>query len=138
MKIDLTVLFDGAFWIGIFEEYNDGKYCVYKYLFGSEPKDYQIYETIHKEFYEFKFTLQMQDDLCSNNHKKINYKKMQRMIKKEVNNKGIGTKAQRAISMNRELNKIESKKKKKVNKEQLNKLNYEKKQQKKKEKKRGH
>ncbi|GKX30852.1 hypothetical protein SH1V18_33320 [Vallitalea longa] len=138
MKIDLTVLFDGTFWIGIFEEYYDDSYCVYKHLFGTEPKDYQIYKLILKEFDKLRFTHQIQDNLYPNKHKKLNYKKMQKMIKKEVNNTGIGTKAQRAISMNRELNKMESKKKRKINKEQITKLNYEKKQQKKKQKKRGH
>ena len=139
MIINLTVLFDGSFWIGIFEEtHDDGRYCVYKYLFGSEPKDYQIYEAIKKEFYRFNFSHQIQDDTNGNYVKKINHKRMQKMVKKELSNKGIGTKAQRAISLSRELNKIDSKKRSKINKEELQKLKFEKKQIKKKQKKKGH
>lgn len=138
MEIKLTVLFKDSFWIGIFEENSDGNYSVCKYLFGSEPKDYEIYEIVSKEFYNLNFSKHIKDVKKSNASKKISPKRMQRLIKKEINDVGIGTKAQRAMSAERESNKIDRKKISKARKEELKKIQYDKKQLKKKQKKRGH
>ncbi|GMQ57016.1 YjdF family protein [Vallitalea sediminicola] len=138
MEIKLTVLFKDSFWIGIFEENLDGNYSVCKYLFGSEPKDYEIYEIVSREFYNLNFSKHIKDVKKFNASKKISPKRMQRLIKKEINDVGIGTKAQRAMSAERESNKIDRKKISKARKEELNKIQYDKKQLKKKQKKRGH
>lgn len=139
MEIKLTVLFENPFWVGIFERNFDGNYCVCKYLFGSEPKENEIYELILNEFYKLNFSTPTQDmTTISDSKKKINPKRMQRMIKKEVKDFGVGTKAQRAISDERELNKIQRKTISKERKEEIKKLQYENKQQKKKQKKKGH
>ncbi|QUH31807.1 YjdF family protein [Vallitalea guaymasensis] len=139
MEIKLTVLFKDSFWIGIFEENVDGNYSACKYLFGSEPKDYEIYDIISREFYNLNFSRHMKDTKKSSDaSKKISPKRMQRLIKKEINDVGIGTKAQRAINAERESNKVQRKKLSKDRKEELKKVKYDKKQLKKKQKKRGH
>lgn len=139
MKIKLTVLFENSFWIGLFEESCDGNYSVCKYIFGSEPKDNQIYEMILSEFYGLDFSNPNQEMISTSDvRKKINPKRMQRIIKKEMKDSGIGTKAQRAISAERELKKIQRKKTSKNRKAEIKKLQYVKKQEIKKQKKRGH
>lgn len=40
----LTILFEAPFWIGLYERTDNGKYEVCKITFGSEPKDYEVYE----------------------------------------------------------------------------------------------
>ena len=52
----LTVYFEEPFWIGIFERVEDGKLSVAKVTFGSEPKDYDVYEFILKHYYNLQFS----------------------------------------------------------------------------------
>lgn len=136
--IKLTVLFDAPFWIGIFEIVENTEYKVCKVTFGAEPKDEETYEFILHKFYKLRFS----DSILSidNNfiEKKQNPKRLQREIKKETANKGIGTKAQIAMKLQHEQNKIERKKKSKEQKEQEEQRKFCLKQKKKLEKHKGH
>lgn len=136
--IKLTVLFDAPFWIGIFEIVENTEYKVCKVTFGAEPKDEETYEFILHKFYKLRFS----DSILSidNNFikKKQNPKRLQREIKKETSNKGIGTKAQIAMKLQHEQNKIERKKKSKEQKEQEEQRRFCLKQKKKLEKHKGH
>ena len=42
------LLFEAPFWIGLYERTDGGKYEVCKITFGSEPKDYEVYEFLLK------------------------------------------------------------------------------------------
>ena len=42
----LTIYFDGQFWIGIVEMFENNKLKVCKHTFGSEPKDSEILDFI--------------------------------------------------------------------------------------------
>ena len=44
----LTILFEAPFWIGLYERTDNGKYEVCKITFGSEPKDYEVYQFLLK------------------------------------------------------------------------------------------
>ena len=46
----LTVFFEEPFWVGIFERVENGKLSVSKVTFGTEPKDYEIWEFVLKEY----------------------------------------------------------------------------------------
>ena len=52
----LTVFFEEPFWIGVFERISDGKLSVCKVTFGAEPKDYEIYEFVLKNYYRLRFS----------------------------------------------------------------------------------
>lgn len=52
----LTILFEAPFWIGLYERTNSGKYEVCKITFGSEPKDYEVYEFLLKNWHKLKFS----------------------------------------------------------------------------------
>ncbi|WP_053956871.1 YjdF family protein [Inediibacterium massiliense] len=136
ISIGLTVLFEDPFWIGVFERNYDEKYEVSRIVFGSEPKDYDVYDFILKEFYNIKFTKPIFMDKKID--KKINPKRLQRKIKKQVENNGIETKAQLAIKLQYQENKVEGKKRSKEKKEEDQRRRFEMKQQKKKEKHKGH
>ena len=45
-KAGLTVFFEGPFWVGVFERVEDGKLSVCRVVFGSEPRDYEVWEFI--------------------------------------------------------------------------------------------
>ena len=55
-KAGLTVFFEGPFWVGVFERIEDGKLSVCRVVFGSEPRDYEVWEFILKNYYSLKFS----------------------------------------------------------------------------------
>lgn len=130
----LTVLFEEPFWIGVFERYEDGKLFVSKKTFGSEPKDYEVYEFILKHYCDLQFSPAV---VATVKEIKKNPKKMQREIKKTLEHIGIGTKSQQALKLQHEQNKQERKEKSRCQKQAEAKRMFELKQQKKKEKHRG-
>ncbi|MBY6950213.1 YjdF family protein [Clostridium botulinum] len=134
--IKLTVLFDEPFWIGIFEKQDQDKIQICRVVFGQEPKDYEVYDFILKNYYNLKFSNPIAID--KNPKKEINPKRMQRKIKKTVQEDGIGTKAQQALKLDYENKKTERKIRSKEDREKLKKLKFEKRQQKKAKKKKDH
>ncbi|BDB01838.1 YjdF family protein [Clostridium botulinum] len=134
--IKLTVLFDEPFWIGIFEKQDQDKIQICRVVFGQEPKDYEVYDFILKNYYNLKFSNSIA--IVKKPKKEINPKRMQRKIKKTVQENGIGTKAQQALKLDYENKKTERKIKSKEDREKLKKLKFEKRQQKKAKKKKGH
>ena len=132
----LTVFYEGPYWVGVFEQISEEAITTSRIIFGAEPKDYEIYEWILKNYYKLKFSRPI--DVETKVMKKINPKRLQRKISKELNNKGVSTKAMEAIRLEREANKLEKKKKRKSLKEVEIKERYIQKQLKKKEKKKGH
>ncbi len=138
MKVSskFTVLFEEPFWVGIFERTYNGKYEVSRIVFGPEPKDYDVYELLLKKYNKIKFTKSISSK--KKNKKRINPKRLQRKIKKEVQDTGIGTKAQQALKRQYEANKKKRKKLSKQKKEEEKRRKFELKQQKKKEKHKGH
>jgi hypothetical protein len=135
VSIKLNVLFQETFWVGVFEKDYGEKYEVSKVVFGAEPKDYQVYDFILKNFYNLSFS----NPVCIETAEKtrINPKRYQREIKKEMENKGIGTKAQIAMKLQQEKNKTERKIVSKEEKEEEKQKKFELRQQKKKDKQRG-
>lgn len=138
-NIKLTVFFEGVFWIGVFEKTDEEKYEVSKVVFGSEPKDYEVYEFILKSFYNLRFINSLSiNEVEEVKERKTNPKRLQREIKKETENKGIGTKAQLAMKLQYETSKTERKKVSREEKEEEKNRKFELRQQKKLMKHRGH
>lgn len=130
----LTVYFDEPFWVGVFERMEDGNLSAAKVTFGAEPKDYEVYEFILKHYYSLRFS----PDVATVVKETIrNPKRMQRDVKKQLRNTGIGTKSQQALKLQQEQNKQERKAKSQEQKLAEAKRMFELKQQNKKEKHRG-
>lgn len=135
-SVKLTVFFEEPFWVGVFEQYENNLLSVCKVVFGSEPKDYEVYEFLLNKYY----TLNFSSPMFTNEVKeiKLNPKRLQKKIKKETNNKGIGTKSQLAMKLQYEANKTAKKKRSKEQNKLENQKQFKLKQQKKKQKHRGH
>lgn len=131
----LTVYFEEAFWIGVFERIEDGKLSVAKVTFGAEPKDYEVQEYIRKHYSSLKFSPAV--DTVAKDIKR-NPKRMQREAKKQMQEIGIGTKSQQALKLQQEQNKQERKVRSQEKKEAEKLRMFELKQQKKREKHKGH
>lgn len=131
----LQVFFEEPFWIGICERLIDDKLSVCKITFGTEPKDYEVHEYILKNWYKLRFSQAVECD--EKEAVKINPKRVQRNIKKQVQNIEIGTKSQNALKLQHDENKLQRKTHTKEEKELEKKKQFELKQQKKKEKHKG-
>ena len=131
----LTVYFEEPFWVGIFERIEDGKLSVAKVTFGAEPKDYEVQEDNQKYYFSLKVSPAVENIVKDI---KRNPKRMQREVKKQMLETGIGTKSQQALKLQQEQNKQEHKEKSRKKKEAEEQRMFELKQQKKREKHKGH
>lgn len=132
----LTVFFEEPFWVGIYERNIDGFLEVNKITFGTEPKDYDVYKYILLNFNKLEFTKPIKRDKSIVIDKKINPKRMQRLISNQLNS-SISTKSQQALKIQHEQNKLNSKISNRKRLEQEKQKRFELKQQKKKQKHRG-
>lgn len=130
----LTVYFDDPFWVGVLERMEDGKLSAAKVTFGAEPKDYEVYEFILKHYHSLSFSPTVTAAVKEGPR---NPKRMQRDIRKQLRDTGIGTKSQQALKLQREQNRQERKEKSRERKQNEAERMLELKQQKKKEKHRG-
>lgn len=135
IKSSLTIMFEAPFWLGLYERYDDGKYEVCKITFGAEPKDYEVYDFLLKNWKKLKFSPPIKSEIVE--EKKINPKRLQREINNQLQERGIGTKAQQALKLQHEQNKLERKTKNREQREVEKKRQYALRQEKKKAKHRG-
>lgn len=130
----LTVFFEEPFWVGVFERIENGQLSVAKVTFGAEPKDYEVQEYLLKYYYGLQFSPAVATVVKES---KKNPKRMQRDVKKQLQNIGIGTKSQQALKLQQEQNKQERKVRSREQKLAEAERMFELKQQKRKEKHRG-
>lgn len=130
----LTVFFEAPFWVGVFEHVSGGRLSVCKVTFGTEPKDYEIYDFVLKNYYRLQFSPAVSTNVKETGR---NPKRVQREVRKQVQNIGIGTKSQQALKLQREQFKTECKIVRREQREAERQRQFELKQQKRKEKHRG-
>ena len=134
MTCQMTVLFEGAFWVGVFEKTERNRLSVAKVTFGAEPKDFEVRDFILNHFYELKFSPEVKTQV---KERKQNPKRTQREVKKQLQRAGIGTKSQQALSLQHEENKQKRKEKNREQKRIEEERQFMLKQARKKEKHRG-
>lgn len=135
VKSSLTIMFESPFWIGLYERIDDGKYEVCKITFGAEPKDYEVYDFLLHNWEHLQFSPPVKADKVEEKH--INPKRMQREINSQLQDRGIGTKAQQALKLQHEQSKIERKTRSKEQNEAEAKRQFALRQKKKKAKHKG-
>ena len=132
----LTVFFDDPFWVGVFESADGNVLKVAKVTFGSEPKDGEIYDFLLKNYNRLQFSQPIADEKAP--EKRINPKRMQRDIHRQMAAKSIGTKAQQALKEEQENKRITRKAFNREKTEAEKQQQFELRQEKKKQKHRGH
>ncbi len=95
-----TVLFQPPFWVGVAQRWNEEGYCAAKVTFGAEPTDAQLYEWVEKEWYRLRFSPAAAEEPLGSG--RGNPKRARREAQKAVRGAGVGTKAQEALSRQRE------------------------------------
>lgn len=129
-----TVFFEDPFWIGVFERISEGELSAAKVTFGAEPKDYEIYEFILKNYGRIRFSPAVAADVKEVGR---NPKRIQREVQKQVKSTGIGTKSQQALKLQQEQMKTERRTVSRERREAEKLRQFELKQQKRKEKHKG-
>ena len=131
-----TVFFEAPFWKGIYERQEYHNISVALVIFGAEPKDFEVAQFLTEHFK----TLSFSNTMITEQKPKVikNYKRLQRNIKKQTNQNGIGTKSQQALQQQRELFKTEKKQNRMQQKKEIQQQQFEMKKKKKKQKKKGH
>lgn len=132
----LTVFFEEPFWVGVYERECNGRYEVCKITFGAEPKDYEVYDFLLKNFGKLKFSPSLEASEVAGKH--VGPKRMQREINKQLQDTGIGTKAQQALKLQQEQGKLERRSRSRAQREAEKERQFQLRQEKRKEKHRGH
>lgn len=131
----LTLLFEDPFWIGLYERTDGGAYEVCKITFGAEPKDYEVYDFLLQHWHSLTFSPPVEAGKTVD--KKPGHKRMQREIKNQLREKGVGTKAQQALKLRHEQAKAERKLKNRSQREAEKERQYTLRQEKKKARHKG-
>lgn len=129
----LTVFFEEPFWIGVFEHIGEEIVCMQGYIWCGTER-YDIYDFVLKNYYRLKFSPAVATDVKEASR---NPKRVQRDVRKQVQNTGIGTKSQQALKLQQEQFKSERKAVSRKQREAEKQRQLELKQQKRKEKHRG-
>lgn len=132
----LTVFFEEPFWVGVYERETAGCYEVSKILFGAEPKDYEVYAYFLENCYTLRFSPAMDADSIV--EKRMNPKRMQREVTRQLKCGGMGTKAQQALKLQQEQGKQARKVCKHEQREAEKQLRFALQQEKRREKHKGH
>lgn len=132
----LTVFFEDPFWVGVYEREFSGRYEACKITFGSEPRDYEVYDFLLQNFDQLRFSPSLEAGAIA--EKRINPKRMQRKINRQLQNDGVGTKAQQALKLQYEQGKLERKASSRADREAEKERQFQLRQEKRKEKHRGH
>ena len=131
----LTILFEAPFWVGIYQRTGGGTCQVCRIVFGGEPKDYEVYEFLLKNWKKLQFSPPVPVECAA--ERKINPKRMRREISSRLQDRGIGTKAQQALQLQREQAGLERKERRHRAREEERDRQYALRQEKKKQKHRG-
>lgn len=107
----LTVFHDGQFWVGICEYAEDGCYGACRVVFGpTEPADTEILAFVRARWTTLSFSFAAdQADVATEKCRHANPKRRQREARKQLEQDGVGTKAQQAMSAGYEARKTERK-----------------------------
>ncbi|HSX26736.1 MAG TPA: YjdF family protein [Chlamydiales bacterium] len=139
VTIKATILFEGPFWVGLFERTDKEGYAVARWIFGGEPADGEVYEFVHQNYRELKFGEPREFKL---EIKRMNPKRVQREVRREMERAKESTKpsthAQDYMREELEKNKKERKLLSRQEKEARKEAQFNLKQKKRKEKHRGH
>lgn len=135
ISLQLIVYFDDPFWVGVFETIDNHDLQVSRIVFGKEPMNEDILQTIYHQYHQLKQSPHVEVKV---KQKQVSPKRLQRDVKKQMQKHGLSTKSQIALKMQYELSKQEHIQQRKERLEKEKQVRFDLKQQKRKEKHRGH
>ena len=132
----LTVFFENPFWVGVYERVDGDRYEVCKITFGAEPKDYEVWDFLLKNWSKLRVQPAHQSRPGMRSGREILNGCSGRSTAR-CREPGIGTKAQQALKLQHEQNKLERKTMSREQREAEKERQYALRRQKKRDKHRG-
>lgn len=132
----LTVFFESPFWVAVYEREWGGSYQAAKVTFGAEPRDGEVYDFFLRTYRHLEFSPALPGRIPAEGGG--NPKRLQREIRKQIGQSGVGTKAQQALKLQQEQGRQARKERTRAQREEAERLRYEQRRLKQKEKHRGH
>jgi Protein of unknown function (DUF2992) len=114
MGSQLTIYFDGQFWVAVFELRDAELLRSARHVFGPEPTDPEVLEWVRsRSFLEFLRTVECSlaiiDEPTGSAGKAPNPKRAARIVRKAMSGVGVSSKADEAMRLTQEANKKERK-----------------------------
>lgn len=132
----ITVFFQDPFWVGVWERREGNRLEVCKITFGAEPRDYEVYDHLLRRYQTLRFSPPVEAGALP--AATTNPKRMQRIIRRQLEGAPVGTKAQQALKLQQQEGKQARKAKSRRQREEEARRAFSIRQQKRKEKHRGH
>lgn len=132
----ITVQFEAPFWICLYERWNGGSYEACKIPFGAEPGDGQVYERLLSGWRTLAFSPGIPS--AGPSERRVNPKRARREARRCVEPDRLGTKAQQALSLQREAGKEARKRRSRTEREAEEARRHALREAKRKEKHKGH
>jgi hypothetical protein len=133
----LTLYHDGQFWVGLCEINDESGYSVCRIVFGAEPSDEEVLRFVCGRWTKLRFS-KPDADIVAPKQPASNPKRRQREAAKELSSTVASTKAQAALSAQREEAKSQGRALSKERREAEAERRFELRQEKRKQRKRGH
>jgi len=99
----ITVYFEDPFWVGLYERADEAGYQVCRLIFGAEPKDYEVYETLLSHWRELSFSPALPGEAAR--VKRVKAGRARREAGRSLSGPPVGTRAQEALKLQREAGK---------------------------------
>ena len=90
VSLELNVYFEEPFWVGMFYLSIDNKTKICRIVFKTEPTDSEVYQLILTKYHKLKYSNGYKN---KEKDKPKNYKRYQRLIKKQSSKLETGTKS---------------------------------------------
>ncbi|HET9957145.1 MAG TPA: YjdF family protein [Polyangiaceae bacterium] len=135
--MQFSVFFENPFWVGVFERVDERGYSVSRVVFGSDPRDREVWELLLANLRQVRFSDPIPEPPKSMEVQK-NPKRVQREAREALERAPLSTKAQDALRLALEQKKKVKKEQSKAAREAERDRLFTLKQEKRKEKKRGH
>ncbi|MBC3516145.1 YjdF family protein [Neobittarella massiliensis] len=136
IECTFTVFFEDSFWVGVYQRQYRGRYQVCKVTFGAQPKDYQVYDYLLKNWHRLAFSAPSAQQ--GPDERRQNPKRVQRAIARQLEQTGVGTKAQQALQAQYQQQKRQREKQQRCRRQCAQQRQFALRQQKRREKHRGH
>lgn len=134
VSVELTVFFEGPFYVGVVEHTCDGRLTASRTVFGAEPRDAEVLAWILGAYGSLTFSPAVED---AHRARAASPKRAKRDAGRRLAREGTGTKSQQALAAGREALKAERREAEHDRREQEAQRRFAQKQHKRKQKRRG-
>ncbi|MDE6456907.1 MAG: YjdF family protein [Dysosmobacter sp.] len=132
----LTVRFEDPFWVLLYERGGGGTYEACRLPFGAEPGDQEVYAFLLENWRHLNFSPPAAAEEPA--ERKVNPKRARREARRAVRPAAMGTKAQRALALQRQEGKAARKRQSRAEREAEEERKFVLRQEKRRQKRKGH